>query len=93
MKLIKTANGKIRVKMSKSDWLSIGKTAQWASAGCSCEQDFVSPEDKLKEKGERDRRRKKSLKDQDSDEQKTPRFLLPKRTPKEVDIKDRVREQ
>ena len=29
MKIIKTANGKKQVKMSKSEWVSIGKKAGW----------------------------------------------------------------
>ena len=29
MKLIKTASGKRTIKMSKSEWKSIGKTAGW----------------------------------------------------------------
>ena len=31
MKLVKTASGKIKIKMSKSEWKSIGKKAGWIS--------------------------------------------------------------
>lgn len=31
MKIIKTASGKSKVKMSESEWQSIGKTAGWLS--------------------------------------------------------------
>ena len=31
MKLVKTASGKIKIKMSKSEWKSIGKKAGWSA--------------------------------------------------------------
>lgn len=40
MKLVKTASGKQKIKMSKSEWESIGKTAGWIKKNAISEDDI-----------------------------------------------------
>ena len=45
MKIIKTASGKKTIKMSKSEWQSIGKTAGWVEAMGDPRTDYAKPID------------------------------------------------
>ena len=44
MKILKTASGKKTVKMSKSEWASIGKKAGWMKISQSSESEWVKKE-------------------------------------------------
>lgn len=54
MKLIKTASGKQRIKISKSEWKAIGKEAGWGNEGLEDESPFGSFE-RMRYEDEKDR--------------------------------------
>ena len=54
MKIIKTASGKKTIKLSKSEWQSIGKKAGWVKVASPSEEDLYAHEEGNRESREYD---------------------------------------